>query len=117
MTRVGIDIVSISRIEKMVDKFGKKSLDRFLNESEQKIAKKTETIAGFWATKEAISKALKCGIGKDLSFLDITISKNNRGAPVAQLSDEVVEKFGIEDLDISITHDNKQAIACAIVAI
>ena len=37
---IGIDIVPISRIEKMIDKFGKKALKRFLTDDEIKIAKK-----------------------------------------------------------------------------
>ena len=48
--------------------------------NEIKISKlKVETIAGFWASKEAISKALGVGIGKKLSFKDIKIYKTKKG--------------------------------------
>jgi holo-[acyl-carrier protein] synthase len=75
---IGIDIASISRIQKFVNKFGKKGLRRFLSKKELKLATKIETIAGFWATKEAVSKALGCGIGKELGFLDIQILKTKK---------------------------------------
>ena len=81
MYSVGTDIVSIQRIELILNKFGNKFLNKILNQNEQKISQKTETIAGFWAGKEAISKALGCGISSYCSFLDIEIKKNSLGAP------------------------------------
>ncbi len=66
------------RNRKIIDKFGDKALSRFLSKKEIKIAKKVETIAGFWAIKEATSKALGVGIGKKLGFKDIKIYKTNK---------------------------------------
>jgi len=62
---IGTDITVVSRIEKSVRKFGDRFLDRFLNKDEKSIAKKIESIAGYWAAKEAIAKALGCGIGSE----------------------------------------------------
>jgi len=112
---IGIDIVSIERIKKFIDKFGEKALKKFLSEDEIKIAKKIETIAGFWASKEAISKALKCGIGNELNFLDIKIYKDSKNAPYFELSNRVKEKFNIKDSSLSISHDAGFAIAVVII--
>ncbi len=76
--KIGTDITVVSRIEKSIEKFGDKFLNRFLNQDEKEIAKKVETIAGFWAGKEAVAKALGCGIGKELSFHDIIIYKEKK---------------------------------------
>jgi len=109
--KIGTDIILISRVEDSIDRFGDKFLERFLTNSEIKQNLKIESIAGMWASKEAISKALGCGIGRDLSFQDITISKDSRGAPYFRLSDRVKEIFDIEDSSLSISHDGGFAIA------
>ena len=64
--RIGTDITVVSRIESSLDKFGDKFLNKFLTKEEQNISKRVESIAGYWAAKEAISKALGCGIGTEL---------------------------------------------------
>lgn len=112
---IGIDIVSIDRVKKFIDKFGDRALERFLSEDEIKIAKKIETIAGFWASKEAISKALQCGIGSELGFLDIKIYKDSKNAPHFELSNRVREKFNVKSTSLSISHDGGFAIAVAVV--
>ena len=112
---IGIDIVSISRIEEMIDRFGQKALNRFLTENEIKIAKKPETIAGFWAAKEAFSKAIGTGIGKEVSFLDIEISKTKKGQPLININEDIKKKFNISKISLSITHDGGFAIAAVMI--
>jgi len=112
--RVGTDIVDIARVDESLLKFGNKFLDRFLSENEIKIAKKNETIAGFWASKEAISKALGCGIGKELSFKDIEIRKNNKNMPYFKLNSS---NFDIIDSSLSISHDGGFAIAVVVIVL
>ena len=108
---VGIDIVSISRIEKMIEKFGEKALKRFLNEKEIQLIKRPSTAAGFWAAKEAASKALGTGIGKECSFHDIKISKTSKNAPILKYKKKIRKKFHIKNTKISISHDAGFAIA------
>lgn len=108
---IGVDITVIDRIEKMFQKFGQKAYDRFLNEEEKKLIKGPSNAAGFWAAKEAASKALGTGIGEDCSFHDIFLSKSSKGAPLISFSKKVTEKFNIKDASVSITHDGGFAIA------
>ena len=70
---IGIDIIELNRIEKMLD--GKlKFMERILTENERNVAKGlkgsrlTEFVAGRFAAKEAYSKAVGTGIGKEVSF-------------------------------------------------
>jgi len=115
---VGIDIVKIERIEKFINKFQNRGLKRFLSENEIANSKDNfKRIAGYWAVKEAISKALKVGIGKDFSFHDVEISKDYRGSPIANLSKKVLDSFLIKDISISITHDGDYAVAVAVVEV
>ncbi|MGE4383289.1 MAG: holo-ACP synthase [Arcobacter sp.] len=111
---IGIDITSIDRIKKMYEKFGIKAYEKFLNTNEIELIKKPETAAGFWAAKEAASKALGTGIGEHCAFHDIKISKGKLGNPKIKYKKEVRKRFGIKKSHLSITHDAGFAIAVVI---
>ena len=108
---IGIDIVLITRIESMINKFNNKALKKFLSKKEIKIAKRIDTIAGFWAAKEAASKAIGTGIGKNCSFEDIKISKNKLGAPILKYKKHIRKRYNISSTSLSISHDGNFAIA------
>ena len=110
---IGIDIVQISRVEKLIERFGEKALNRFLTKNEQKILNSPSSIAGFWAAKEAFSKAIGSGIGKECSFLDIEILKDTKGKPY--FSQKTLQKFNLKTADLSISHDGGFAIAAVII--
>ena len=112
MIKIGIDIVVIKRIEELINKFGIENL-KFLNKDEL-YSSKAQTIAGIFASKEAFSKALGCGIGKEFSFKDISILKNKKGKPYIKINSS---KIKIKNTDLSITHDGGFAIAAVIVEI
>ncbi len=115
--QIGTDIIAIDRIEKSLKKFNKRFIDRLFTQYEQDNLNltKVDSVAGCWASKEAISKALGCGIGKDLSFLDIIIYKDKRGKPYFKLSKIAQERFKIEKSSLSISHNSNFAIAVVIV--
>jgi holo-[acyl-carrier protein] synthase len=110
---IGIDIVSISRIERMMNEHGEKFLVRFLNDNEMDLAKSAQSIAGLWAAKEATSKALGSGIGQRLSFHDMTVTKSIQGSPFMILSESASEIFKVKKVYISITHDGGFSAAVA----
>jgi len=103
--RVGIDIVSIKRIEKLYQNYGIRLLKRILSEEEYKYfqnrTKKLEFLAGRFAAKEAITKVLDKPC--PLSSLTIDYSYGNR--PFLR---------GHPDIFISISHDGDFAIAVAV---
>ena len=113
--KVGTDIIQIQRIEKLVQRYGIKFKQRFLSKNELAVAKRIETIAGFWAAKEAIAKALGCGIGAQLAFHDIVIAKDHRGAPYFKLTKEAQKVHKIKEASLSISHDGGFAIAVAVI--
>lgn len=108
---IGIDLIKTSRMQRFIEKFGQKALKRFLSDPEIELVKNYKTAAGFWAAKEALSKALGVGIGRDCAFEDISIIKTQRGAPKLELSQKLIDAFGIRDTSLSITHDGDYAIA------
>ena len=113
--KIGTDIIQINRIERSLEKFGDKFKMKFLNNDEISLAKKVESIAGFWAAKEAIAKALGCGIGAELSFHDIILTKNAKGAPSFLLREEAQKIHQIKDASLSISHDAGFAIAVVVI--
>ena len=98
-------------MSRLIERFGEKALLRFLSPQEIILVNNHKTASGFWAAKEATSKALGVGIGKDCSFEDITIYKTNKGAPKLKLSKKLFKNFNIKDTSLSITHDGDYAIA------
>ena len=112
---IGIDIVKIDRIEKMINRFGQKALERFLSPDELALVSSNATAAGFWAVKEAASKALGCGIGSEFGFHDIRIQKSEKNAPFILLSHSIIEEFQVESAEVSITHDGGFAVAVVMI--
>ena len=111
---IGIDLIKTARMQKLLEKFGNKALKRFLSKNEILLVKNYKTASGFWAVKEACSKALGTGIGSECSFMDIVISKTNKGAPTIKLAPHLIKKFNIIDTSVSITHDGDYAIAVVV---
>jgi len=110
---IGVDLVKIQRIQKFTERFGDKALRKFLSPAEINLATSISTISGFWAAKEAISKALGVGISQRCSFFDIRIYKDDKNKPYFKLAKKIIQEFDIIDTDLSITHDNGYAIAVA----
>lgn len=106
--RCGIDILEVKRIENLKNK--KRFLERiFLEEEISYIRKKSfrsETVAGMFAGKEAVAKALKTGIGP-ISFKDIEITRE--GGISVRLNPDI--SSNIISIDLSISHDKGLAIA------
>lgn len=71
-------------------------------------------VAGFWAAKEAFSKALGVGIGYELGFLDMIITKDSKNAPHIILTKEKQTYFKIKQSALSISHDGGFAVAAVI---
>ena len=115
--KIGTDIIQIERVRKMIDKYGMKFQERFLTDSEIDESRKVESIAGLWAAKEAIAKALGCGIGAELSFHDIIIYKDQKGAPHFKLSAQAQAHHQIKNSSLSISHDGGFAISIVVIEV
>lgn len=118
---MGTDIVEISRIRKLLQKNSTEFLSRIFTESElrEASAKKNsaEYLAGRWAVKEALSKALGCGIGAECNWKDINTTNNARGAPKTSLSGAASKtSLGkkVKKIHVSISHERNFASSTVI---
>ena len=121
---IGTDIVDVERIRKLgsLEKFADKILS--LNELEvfksQIDEKKVTFLAKQFAAKEAVSKALGTGIGKDVRFNQIEILRNSDGKPYLNhdgIITTILNDLGITKTHVSLSDEKKYALAFVILEI
>ena len=117
---VGLDIIRIERIKGVYSRMPERFLQRIFTEREiaSLLEKKNmiPSMAARFAAKEAVSKALGCGIGA-IGWRDIEIFAAPGGKPVVSLSGKAAawaEEHGIEVVHISMSHDGLYAAATAV---
>jgi holo-[acyl-carrier protein] synthase len=114
----GIDIVECLRIAQMIERHGELFIARVYTDAEIEYctARKaaTQHYSGRWAAKEAVLKALGTGWRRGISWRDIEIRNDQKGAPTVNLragARDVMEKAGIRRLHVSISHCRNFAVA------
>lgn len=118
--KVGQDILEIKRFAAVYEKKGERFLERFLSSAEITYATKSiQSLAGFFAAKEAAAKALGTGIGHErVTWHDFHITVDSYGKPQLELSGAALEYYnkikGIS-LDLSISHEKKYATAVCVI--
>ena len=117
---IGNDIIEIERVEKAILKEGFKNKVYTQKELEniEKRGNRTETYAGIFSAKEAISKAIGTGV-REFSLTDLEILNDDLGKPYVVVSEKLnkILKNKKEDyqIEISISHSKKYAMAMAII--
>lgn len=114
----GVDIVNVNRIKKILNSKKEKFYENIFTEREieyiTRKGHKATTVAGNFAAKEAISKALGTGIGS-IAWKDIEILREVTGKPYINFRNkEIIDKFKIKEIQISISHETDYAIAFAV---
>ncbi|MEK5394686.1 holo-ACP synthase [Paenibacillus sp. FSL K6-2859] len=123
---IGHDVLEIERIsEVMLRGQGEKFNQRILTEQEYQLAEQrggrlAEFVAGRFAAKEAVVKALGCGIGNVVGFQDIEILPDHKGKPEVTLSCEAWSRLDLPEgqkyiIHLTITHGRDLASAFAVV--
>jgi len=117
----GIDIVEIERIKNLLGKLGSSYEIRCFTEIERITAKsnanRIQFLAGRFAAKEAITKALGTGWSQEISLTDIEIQRLSTGQPTVILygkCQEIASELGILKWVLSISHTDLIAVASAI---
>jgi|TARA_B110000503_G_scaffold133152_1_gene210185 holo-[acyl-carrier protein] synthase len=120
---IGTDIVEIERIAAVLERQAERFVERILcpSEREQYAArgKPVAFLATRFAAKEAIVKALGTGIGHGVSFQDMQISNDDKGAPHVELSGGaagVMQSLGGQRVLLSLADERDYAIAYAVLS-
>lgn len=117
MIHVGTDLVRIARFERHAQTLGNAFLRRSFTDREVELsAGRTESLAGRWAAKEAVLKALGAGIA-DIPLTDVEIDQDPSGRPTLSLYREAASRSGeagITAWAVSISHDGDYAMAVVV---
>ncbi|MFT6274633.1 MAG: holo-[acyl-carrier protein] synthase [Halioglobus sp.] len=121
MIGVGTDILQINRIEEVLSRLDDKFVRRILTPDEREeyrnSAQPSRLLAKRFACKEAVAKALGTGIGRGVSWQDIQIEHNSRGAPLVRLSGgalRVATERGGTRVEISLSDEADYVVAFAV---
>ncbi|WP_294390209.1 holo-ACP synthase [uncultured Clostridium sp.] len=112
---IGTDIIEIDRIEKAINNTPM-FLEKIFTERELKELTKgklrVESIAGNFAVKEAVSKAIGTGM-RGFTFSDIEVFRDELGKPILEVSNKVKELIKVNNytFNVSISHNRSCAIA------
>ncbi|HHW02427.1 MAG TPA: holo-ACP synthase [Thermoanaerobacterales bacterium] len=118
---IGVDIVEIDRIRRACRR--KRFLERFFTLQElsgldkEKSATFFQRVAGKFAAKEAVAKALGTGF-RFFRWQEIQILNDRNGKPYAVLSgkaEEILKSGGFEKILVTISHCRDYAVAFATV--
>ena len=117
MLAVGVDMIEIERIEQGIARHGERFLQRFFTEQEQAYCNgRIASLAGRFAIKEAVGKALGTGIG-DISWTDVEVVCDGRGKPQLVLHNRAItlaQSLGLSNWSISLSHTSTHAIGFAV---
>ena len=115
--RTGVDLIEISRVEEVIARHGKHYLERIYTLAElEQCAKNAESLAGRFAAKEAVAKALGTGIG-DVTWKEIEILGDEQNAPTLTLrgaAEKKSKELGLTNWSVSISHSMSHAVAVAV---
>jgi holo-[acyl-carrier protein] synthase len=118
---IGLDLVRIARIQAIAERWQDRFLRRLYTEEERRLSSRRTSpysfLAGRFAAKEAILKALGTGWSAGIRWLDIQVLNDATGRPVATVDGRartLMREAGITGILISLSHDGEYAIAEAL---
>ena len=118
----GTDIIEISRIQKSIEKSGRRFLELIYTPAEIEYCESSKGAkychyAGRFAAKEAIYKAVS-GLLKErfsISWQNAQVINDENGNPKVEFID--IEIPEIKNIDISISHCKEYAVATVVITI
>ena len=119
MLATGIDLIEIDRVRRGLERYGTRFADRFFTRREQsQCAGRAASLAGRFAIKEAVGKALGTGIG-DVGWKDIEVLNDDRGRPHLTLhnaAERLAAERGLSQWAVSLSHTATHAVGLAVAA-
>lgn len=119
---VGLDVIEVARMEAVLRRHPERAAARLFTAAERaacaRRARPAECFAARFAAKEALLKALGCGLGGGLSWRDMEVAANERGDPHLVLSGAaraLLRRRGGTRTHLSFSHD--AGIAAAVVVV
>ncbi len=118
--RIGVDLVSVTRIQESIDQFGDRFVSRLFTANEiayatdgSEPAQTAQRLAARFAAKEATIKALSL-VDEGVDWRNIEVCRDDRGACELELHGSVAEaarRLQVVDILVSLSHEGDHAIA------
>jgi holo-[acyl-carrier protein] synthase len=116
---VGIDLVSVTRIEGMMGRWGRKFLERVFTAGEIEYCSGRHTparsFAARFAAKEAFVKAVSAGRPGGIRYRDVEVAVGERGRPLIRPRGAAEVALGGGHAALSLSHEGDLAVAVVIV--
>ncbi len=117
----GIDIVLVSRIHALRERWGETRLRRIFTPGELSyclgLRDVASSLAARFAAKEAVFKALGTGVGRAGRWVDVEVVRDERGCPTVRLhgrAARAAERAGVRGIHLSLSHTGPMAIASVV---
>lgn len=121
---IGIDIVSIPRIEKMLRRWGRIFTERVFTPTEIAFCESRvnpgQHFALRWAVKEAMLKALGSGLRGGIKWTDIEVVNDPSGRPLLEVHNQAEGFFADRNIKaafVSISHERDYGVAQVILEV
>lgn len=119
---LGLDIVTVDRVERLIDRFGERALRRVLTDAERAYclskARPALHVAARLAAKEAVYKALaRDHDARFVGWREVEVRRDDEGPPRLVLhgrAAEAASRLGVRDTLISLTHEATHGAAVAL---
>jgi holo-[acyl-carrier protein] synthase len=118
---IGVDLVKIRRIEEAVNRWSQRFLNRIFTPIEQEYSYRQKQpflhLAGRFAVKEAVLKALGTGLRSGVRWVEIEVVNQPSGKPEVRVSGKVkklLQQHRIDAIHVSISHDTDYAVGQAV---
>lgn len=118
---IGVDLVEIDRLQKILDRWGEKFVQKIFADEEISYCREHVLpaihFAARFAAKEACMKAFGIGLGMGVGLKEIWVSRSDKGVPFLIFADQarmVMEKQEIKAAHLSLTHTRRHAMAMVV---
>ncbi len=119
---LGMDLASLPRIRKSLERFGEHFCRRVLSGAELELlpeapGARVAYVAGRFAAKEAAVKALGTGFAEGISMLDVEVLRQPSGRPELRLSGAAARRaqaLGVKSMHLSLSHERDVAGAVVV---
>ncbi|HEX7082938.1 MAG TPA: holo-ACP synthase [Gaiellaceae bacterium] len=116
--RVGVDLIEIERIRRALERHGSGFRDRCFTDAEQAYCdgkpNPAQHYAGRFAAKEAVGKALGCGVHFTWREIEL-VGRPKPGVKLSGRTAAYAERVGAGEIELSMTHSRELAAAVAVV--
>ena len=118
----GVDLVEVARIAGMLERHGDRFLEKCFTPAEREYCdanpkRRAEHLAGRFAAKEAVLKALGTGWTRGIAWNEVEVVRDASGKPSVQLhgtAARIADDAGVRGWMLSLSHTETAAVASAI---